>query len=597
MFAQSPANVKAMDEKQFARQLALLRKEAGKTQEEMAAALHVSPQAVSKWENGHSLPETALLPDIARLLDVSIDQLFNPGSLRILEASFGDGMAAVSVTKRLNRLIENDALEGTVSAALLGARIPEERVCFLTVKYQSAAGPCHRAFLEGEALCLTGADRPDPCPEAGLEIMAGRYGTRRHHYDVRPKIEHYKPFDWNAYPANHETFPSDPANDDTEYLTLVYRNRDGLHMATCAEGEALAYSDDRTRLIRQYKGEACYIPNVPVMPPFGKGMECSWAAALTAALRARGAQTTYAEVMGVSGACYRLAFCSPGWDYSAVDGLVAYDYATPGFAAFGYTPVQYCRIEKADRAEHRRRIMKEIRNNMPILGINLRVAPEWGVICGYAKAGEDLFCRTKYDAEVTEQPDFVKGSLNPYDYLFVDNWPFLLCYFDGKRKPPTPEENLAASLRTFSDCAEKPRQGGYFLGFQAYEAWARDLRDDAFYETCGDEQMARRFSVNQFCMLALQDARQAAHAYLSGVCAWCSDALVSRIAERFKRVADLALDAHRMLDSGMALDGPRSRAFWTLEKRRQQADMLEEMAEMEREALTDAKAFLSRRGS
>nr|HML47580.1 helix-turn-helix transcriptional regulator [Clostridia bacterium] len=400
MFAGVLANFEDMDEKQFARQLALLRREAGRTQEELAAALHVSPQAVSKWENGHSLPETALLPDLARLLDVSIDQLFNPGKLMILEAFFGDGMASVNVTKRLNRLVENDALQGTASASLLGARIPEERVCFLTVKYQTDAGLCHRAFPEGEEICLTSADRPDPCPESGLAIVAGRYGTRRHHYDVMSKIEHYQPFRWDAYPANHETFPSDPANDDAEYLTLVYRNKDGLHMATCAEGESLAYADGRTRLVRRYKGDSCFIPNMPALPPFGQGMECSWAAALTAALQALGARTAYAEVMGVSGACYRLAFCSPGWDYSAVDGLVAYDYATPGFAAFGYTPAQYCRIEKADRAEHRLRMMKEIRNNMPILGINLRVAPEWGVICGYAKAGEDLFCRTKYDAEV-----------------------------------------------------------------------------------------------------------------------------------------------------------------------------------------------------
>ncbi|HML48008.1 MAG TPA: hypothetical protein PKE04_14805, partial [Clostridia bacterium] len=199
--------------------------------------------------------------------------------------------------------------------------------------------------------------------------------------------------------------------------------------------------------------------------------------------------------------------------------------------------------------------------------------------------------------EVTERPGFVKGSLNPYDYLCVDNWPFLLCYFDGKRKPPTPAENLLASLRTFADCAERPKQGGYFLGFQAYETWARDLRDDGFYETCTDEQMARRFSVNQFCMLALQDARGAAHVYLSDALTWFADDSLSRIAERFKRIAGLALDMHRMLDSGMALDGPQSRRFWTPEKRRKQADALDEMARLEREALADARSLLANRDS
>ena len=55
--------------------------------------------------------------------------------------------------------------------------------------------------------------------------------------------------------------------------------------------------------------------------------------------------------MGVSGACYRLAFCSPGWDYSSVDGLVAYDYATPAFKAFGYIEERHGRIAIVEKAE------------------------------------------------------------------------------------------------------------------------------------------------------------------------------------------------------------------------------------------------------
>jgi len=592
-----------MNEKRFAKQLALLRKESGMTQEDLAGQLHISPQAVSKWENGHSLPETALLPELARLMNATIDELFSDNNLTIIEALYGDGIETTNVTKRLNRLLENDTLHIEVSSSLLGVSAPRERPSFLTLKYQSEHGVCYSAFTDREIVSIRGNDMPNHLPNGELSIIAGRYGTQTHNYDVMRKIEHYKLFNWKAYPANHETFPSVPANDKTEFLTLVYLNETGIHIATCAEGESLAYYDNETGLTRQFKGKECFIPDVPELPPFGDGMECSWAAALTAALQAMKIKTNYDEVMGVSGACYRIAFCSPGWDYSSVDGLVVYDYATPGFAAFGYTPEQYGHIEKADRAEHRQKITKEIRSNMPVLGINLRVAPEWGIICGYEKEGEDLFCRTKYDKQTIENDQaFMKGSLafdsalitNHYNYLYVDNWPFLLCYFSQKRKPPTPNENLLTSLKVFIDCAKKECEDGYFMGFKAYETWIADLKDDIFYETCDDEQIARRFSVNQFCVLSLFDARKSASLYMKNGVKLFDSMQLPIIAELFGKVASIAGDMHKMLDSGTELDGRQSRQFWTLEKRHKQADALGEMAQIEKEAIVYAIDFVSK---
>ena len=46
------------------------------TQEQLANRLGVSPQAVSRWETSDTMPDTALLPDLARTLETSIDALF-----------------------------------------------------------------------------------------------------------------------------------------------------------------------------------------------------------------------------------------------------------------------------------------------------------------------------------------------------------------------------------------------------------------------------------------------------------------------------------------------------------------------------------------
>lgn len=54
-----------------------LRKKNNLTQEELANMLGVSPQAVSKWENDAACPDIALLPKIAEIFSVTIDELMN----------------------------------------------------------------------------------------------------------------------------------------------------------------------------------------------------------------------------------------------------------------------------------------------------------------------------------------------------------------------------------------------------------------------------------------------------------------------------------------------------------------------------------------
>ena len=53
-----------------------LRRETGLTQAELASLVGVTCQAVSKWETKANSPDIALIPKIARVLGVSIDELF-----------------------------------------------------------------------------------------------------------------------------------------------------------------------------------------------------------------------------------------------------------------------------------------------------------------------------------------------------------------------------------------------------------------------------------------------------------------------------------------------------------------------------------------
>lgn len=66
------------DVKKMGEQIAYLRRERGFTQERLAAELKVSPQAVSKWENGKAMPEIPMLYELSGLLNCPIDRILDP---------------------------------------------------------------------------------------------------------------------------------------------------------------------------------------------------------------------------------------------------------------------------------------------------------------------------------------------------------------------------------------------------------------------------------------------------------------------------------------------------------------------------------------
>ena len=66
----------------LAENLKKLRKQVGITQEELANALAVSPQAVSRWESEITCPDISLLPTIANYFNVTLDDLLGMDKIK-----------------------------------------------------------------------------------------------------------------------------------------------------------------------------------------------------------------------------------------------------------------------------------------------------------------------------------------------------------------------------------------------------------------------------------------------------------------------------------------------------------------------------------
>ena len=101
------------------------RKEKNMTQNELALKLNVTDKAVSKWERDICFPDVALLPEIAEILDLNLEDLIlgrkrtssNLFDLVLTAVSFAMGTAVfiLSVLERLG--FSNDSVQ---SIDLLG---------------------------------------------------------------------------------------------------------------------------------------------------------------------------------------------------------------------------------------------------------------------------------------------------------------------------------------------------------------------------------------------------------------------------------------------------------------------------------------------
>jgi DNA-binding XRE family transcriptional regulator len=572
------------------KRIAALRKDKGLTQEQLAARLDVTGQAVSKWENGAALPDIALLPPLSRLLDTSLDRLLNPFDVFIVEARYcADGLCA-DVTARVNSLVGPDGLSLPVNQSILGVDPLPGCIKFLWVRYINRDG-AWAAFAPQNGLLNLSNEGHGLALQAGgeLAVLSAQYGSPEIFRDATAeliKFTHNNRMD--HIPVAHEWFPAPAALDGPAHLSILYRSGTSLHTLAVPEGRALVVSEDRrgfyTGVIQPPQPPAAErrIPGVPALG-FGKGMDCSFGGAVTAALKAMGESFDYVDVMGFSGCCWRLALSQAGWDPSSVDGLLVYDHAGPLWEGLGFAVSFYDRVTNEERAGVRAAIVAALDQGRPGVAIDLRVAAEWGVICGYREGGRALLCRTYFDGDAR-------------DYLEVERWPFLLALFGEKRPRPTPRQILLRSLAMFVEEANIPERRGYWMGYRACQAWSAGLRDETRWAGLPDEGFAGQMEANHFIYLALADARRSAAAYLKrcleqGLLEGEKGARLSRACEHCAAIAT-------RLEAGWA-DIPQPqlarlplREEWPQAKRERQAALLDEIAALERRLQAEFEAIL-----
>lgn len=88
-----------MNQQKLGNFISKLRKEKGLTQQELAAKLHLTDKAISKWERGLSCPDISLLVPLSELLGVSVNEL-------LLGEKIKDNLTKSSVDKSTKEVIK-----------------------------------------------------------------------------------------------------------------------------------------------------------------------------------------------------------------------------------------------------------------------------------------------------------------------------------------------------------------------------------------------------------------------------------------------------------------------------------------------------------
>lgn len=90
-----------------------LRKSKGLTQSELGGRVGVSFQAVSKWERGETLPDVTVLPELAKVLETSIDYILLAGEKQVEykgKVTVAQLRQGLNCLKKIGELIGKDNL-------------------------------------------------------------------------------------------------------------------------------------------------------------------------------------------------------------------------------------------------------------------------------------------------------------------------------------------------------------------------------------------------------------------------------------------------------------------------------------------------------
>jgi hypothetical protein len=259
---------------------------------------------------------------------------------------------------------------------------------------------------------------------------------------------------------------------------------------------------------------------------------------LEAVLRYHGEPHDYVDLMGISGAAFRVRIAYPSSDRImggrihpgiSADAAIG-PHVAAAMQATGYRAEFDLHLRHGEDGHEiiADRMEKEIDEGRPVIAMNLQGASCWGVVAGYdpdvplkdaneSYDGRRFLCRTYYD---------VAGS----GYQGAPRLPWDVYFITPAEEPLSDDERARASLGQAADLLAAPHatvtsptgwmafyERDYVSGIEAYDAWIRDLADEEGIRELKPEQFLMYWQGHACMYDQLHDARRAAVRYLARI--------------------------------------------------------------------------------
>lgn len=288
-------------------------------------------------------------------------------------------------------------------------------------------------------------------------------------------------------------------------------------------------------------------------------------------------QTSYEDIMGLSGYAFRLQFFDE-WCPSSPDATCGKDLGSEILTKLGYTFEVYngqCPFPSEELAksaktddEIRQIMMKSIDSGWPVIAIDLIQVPEWSIVTGYQKDGKEFFCRTYFDK--------TKG------YEIAQKTPWVIFVITDKKDVDIfPEYDN--SLLLAKELYQTEKYDNYFSGIKAIEEWIKALNDEKHFEELDDAQFDETVLANWWIYYSLISARNYAKKYLlNNLDKFDYDEeLLNELAKIYENETEILQNGLQYVPSAQNV---KSRSDWNKEMRENQTKFLEEFLEIEKNA-------------
>lgn len=248
-----------MNSKSFADNLRRLRQEKGYTQEILAENLGVAPRSVSRWECGTTLPDVMLLPALAKLYGVTVDDLYRENVTPYPNLA----QRLLSVYEATGRSEDFLAAEQEFSRLMTGAHTPDDMRAFGVLYHYMTKRSASRAqdYLEAAINAAeTGSPVGYSAAQQRIALLCdlGRGAEVAKHYDRELEGDQADPWKWLlCVAAHHRAGKNDRALELVRKALTKFPQHTLLHI----------YAGDICRSLKQYDEAFAYWQRTTELDP------------------------------------------------------------------------------------------------------------------------------------------------------------------------------------------------------------------------------------------------------------------------------------------------------------------------------------------